>query len=70
MRFLRAKCTFGDDITIALCAKNKGGGVVLHISKQYGVKIAPMAIKRTFSHFYIAECFFDGHVMKLIHYSL
>ena len=34
-----------------------GGGVVLHISKQYGVKIAPMAIKRTFSHFCIAECF-------------
>ena len=57
MRFLLAKCTFGDNITIALFAKNKGGGVVLHISKQYGVKIAPMAIKRTFSHFYTAECF-------------
>ena len=31
---------------------------MLHISKQKGVKIAPMAIKRTFSDFYGAECFF------------
>ena len=42
---------FLDNITIALFAKKKGGGVVLHISKQKGVKIAPMAIKRTFSDF-------------------
>ena len=47
-----------DNITIALFAKTKGEWLVLHISKQKGVKIAPMAIKRTFSNFYIAECFF------------
>ena len=31
---------------------------MLYISKQKGVKIAPMAIKRTLSDFYRAECFF------------
>ena len=49
---------YGRPATIALFAKNKGGGVVLHIPKQNGVKIAPMAVKRTFSDFYIVECFF------------
>ena len=44
---------------------------MLYISKQKGVKIAPMAIKRTLSDFYRAECFFfSGHFMKLIRYSL
>ena len=56
MRFLLAKCKLSETIiTIALFARNKGGVVVLHISKQKGVKIAPMAIKTTFSDFYIAE---------------
>ena len=31
---------------------------MLYISKQKGVKIPPMAIKRTFSNFYRAEWFF------------
>ena len=31
---------------------------MLYISKQKGMKIAPMAIKRTFSDFYRVECFF------------
>ena len=48
MRFLLAKCKLSETIlTIALFAKNKGGGV--------GVTIALMAIKTTFSDFYIAE---------------
>ena len=46
---------FQREITIALFAKNKGGGVVLHISKQKRVKIAQMAMRTTFSDFYIAE---------------
>ena len=53
MRFLLVNCKLSETIlTIALFAKNKGGGVLLHISKQKGVKIAPMAIKTTFSDFF------------------
>ena len=56
MRFLFAKCKLSETkIAIALFAKNKGGRVGLHISKQKAVKIAPMAIKTTFSDFYTAE---------------
>ena len=52
MRFLLAKCKLSETIIpIALFAKNKGGGPVLHISKHKGVKTAPMSIKTTFSDF-------------------
>ena len=56
MRFLLAKCKLSETIiTIALYAKNKGRGGGVAYFKQKGVKIAPMAIKTTFSDFYIAE---------------
>ena len=50
MRFLRAKCQLSErEITIALFAKNKGGGGGC---KQKQVKIAQMAKRTLFRDFY------------------
>ena len=65
VRFLRANVNFQREKTIALFAKSKGGGVVLHISK-----ICSDGHEDDVKRFLHSRMIVCGYFIRLIRYSL